>query len=540
MSDQLINVLPFDDSNVIAEQIQSQRRVVFRQTGILWHSWTDVGKTDYAYWDKARRCRVPGLELSGTLLKPLCEKISAWTVGRPPMWTSNRKRAAEKINIWWREHLPEINRANSESLYLGDSYLVLNGDSTITIVSPDSVEPIVDPDDFQRWLGWRVTTTIENASGKETSQTMTYVDEYTATKRTRTVTKAGAPVMKTEYPNPLGVVPVIHIPNQKSADEMFGRPEGEPLLPLLIRYGGVLDAGLEGNMRQGRPTPVISKLGTAANVDAFWDLYGEIEDHTLPDGTVEQVRIIKFDPDELITLGNEAEFSYEAPGSFSTDTQNLLGILFNLFVQESELPEFILGTAIGSSKASAESQLEPFLKFVEQRRLQAMKWMKELANLLVAYFSVYEATAAGATVEAHWRPMATADGRLTLDTTIWAWSKGFFSDEFATWMLPVNIDDPHSVTEEGRKFREANPFPMVSAGAAGAAGATPASGGGTQDQFNKQTNPIQPTQRQQFMPPGTPPLYEQSVEDILDHNRLNETDDVSLQPGNETNEALIA
>ena len=54
--------------------------------------------------------------------------------------------------------------------------------------------------------------------------------------------------------------------------------------------------------------------------------------------------MIDFDPDQLLTLGGEAQFKYAAPGSFSGDTADTAELLFYLVVEHTELPEFILGT----------------------------------------------------------------------------------------------------------------------------------------------------------------------------------------------------
>ena len=145
--------------------------------------------------------------------------------------------------------------------------------------------------------------------------------------------------MRTErFANLIGRIPVIHVANRWGADEFYGRPEGDALIPALQRYGDVIDAAIRGNIRQGRPTPVIEKMGTAEQVRKFWEKFGRRETQTLPDGSTETVDVIDFDPDQLLTLGGEAQFKYAAPGSFSGDTQTLLSVLFYLVVQHREIP----------------------------------------------------------------------------------------------------------------------------------------------------------------------------------------------------------
>lgn len=498
-------VLPFEESVPVREQIDA-RRVVFRQTGSIWKHWQDDSQSDYKFWDAARRCKTRGLELSGLLLDPLVSKICAWVLGRSPLWQTENKSVSARLNAWWRAENPSIMRAYEEALALADCYLVFNGDGTLSVVAPDRVKRLVDPKNYGRLIGYQISTSYHKDDGYEAQ---TVVDTYTAIQRTRKVTDgAGSDEPEQVFLNPLGRIPVIHVANRKGVDEVYGRPEGEALLPALVRYGDVADAALKGNIRQGRPTPVIDNMGTAAALNDFYDRYGKKETVTRDDGTTEEIEVIPFDPDQLITLAGTAKFHYEAPGSFSVDTQNLLGLLFYLILQHSEVPEFVWGAAIGSSKASAESQLEPFLKFVEKKRGLAMAWIQELAEIVVTYFALFDRRARNQHPAALWKPIATADGRLALDVSIWAWSKHLWDDEFTTWMLPVNISDTETVKTRaedywGNEYGQSSPAASV-----------PASGGGDQQNF-KAENPIQPTERQQFSN-GNGYLLEEESNELLD------------------------
>lgn len=532
-------VLPFSDYSPDAsigldapaeEMIGAANRVIIRQTQLSqWFRTVDVSWSDYAWWDKTRRGKTRGFELSGLFLKPLGSKVASWVLGQRPLWQTTSARATTALNDWWRQWHPSILRAFNEAVDLADCYLVLNGDLSMTVVPPHMVSPLVDPNDFSQPIGWKVSMTTPDPNNSSVTQT---VEDYFTAKYRRRIIKSmsGSTISDITYPNPTGRIPVIHIANRKGVDEFYGRPEGEALVNALLRYGDVLDAALKGNIRQGRPTPVIEKMGTAAQVQAFWSKFGHMEQRINPEtGQQEQVLVIDFDPDVLLTLGADATFRYAAPDPFTTDTINLLQIIFYLVVQFSEVPEFVWGNAIGSSKASAESQLEPFLKWIAKRRGEAMEWMQQLADLVLSYMAVYERKFADLKAVARWRPIASADGRLTLDTTIWAWSKGLITDEYAAWLLPVGIDDPDQVVKEGLAQRKQRPQIAVTGSnvvpsgdvAGGAVPATPASGGGQQGQFKKQEQPLQPTERQQAESDDQA-LYEQSAEAIIDHNRMDD------------------
>ncbi len=420
----------------------------------------DFSTADYRYWDRARRAKARGLEISGLLLKPLGSKVAAWVLGDPPEWNragdgaqSRARRASPlrddvsigALNDWWADHHAEILRGYEEALNLGDCYLVINADLSVTVLPPQVVEPMLDAEGAV--AGWRITESAEyrvmSHERKDSTQsredakaqsfgTMTVVDEYTAAGRVRRVMRGGVVIQTERFANLIGRAPVIHIANKVGADEFYGRPEGDALIPALQRYGDVIDAAIKGNVRQGRPTPVIEKLGTAEQVRKFWEKFGRRETHTLPDGSTEAVDVIDFDPDQLLTLGGEAQFKYAAPGSFSGDTQTILNLLFYLVVQHSEIPEAVWGASIPSSRASAETQMQPFVKWIEKKRGLALEWLIEVARVALAYLALIDRRIDPAMpIEIGWRALSEADGRLTLDTVEWAHGAGIIDDEGA-------------------------------------------------------------------------------------------------------------
>ncbi len=419
----------------------------------------DFSTADYRYWDAARRTKARGLEISGLLLKPIASKAAAWVLGDPPEWAAgsathgrpNRSPlqsdvATTMLNSWWAQWHSDILRGYEEALNLGDCYLVVNADLSVTVVPPHVVEPLLDG--RGDLVGWRISETIPVGArvGDGTraglrpapTNTVTIIDEYTAVERVRRIERGGVIIQTERFANLIGLIPVIHIANRMGADEFFGRPEGAALIPALQRYGDVIDAAIRGNIRQGRPTPVIERMGTAEQVRKFWEKFGRRETQALPDGSSETVDVIDFDPDQLLTLGGEASFKYAAPGSFAGDTATLLNLLYALIVEHTEIPEFVLGTAVSSSKASVETQMQPFVKWIEKKRGLAGGWMLDLSRVVLAYAALIDwRIDAGSALEMHWKALTESDGRLTLDTVTWAHGAGIIDDEGARKLLAI-------------------------------------------------------------------------------------------------------
>lgn len=387
-----------------------ETRVQINPTPLWSSSRYDLPRADYATLDHARRCegRVRGLEIAGLLLKPLHSKVAAWVLGHPPTWDNPR------LNEWFTRQHPTILYAYEEAVALGDAFLVVNPDLSLTAVPPSAVEPLVDDDDYGNLAGWRITTRYVHPTQR--GQVMTEVNEYRPTERLRILERDGTRLSVQRFPNLLGRLPVIHIANNRRADSIFGVPEGAALLAspkgLLQRYGEILAAGLDGNIRQGRPTPNL-KFPDVGALDQFMNYYAERV--TDPD-TGTTTFAINFNADKLIAA--VAEFEYAAPGAFAGETETLLSILYWLFLEHVEVPEFVMGTAIQSSRASAETQMPVFIKWIEKKRGQAAGWLTEMGAVVLALQAL--PAKVNATPSFTWPDLTERDSRLTQ----WAYEQG--------------------------------------------------------------------------------------------------------------------
>jgi hypothetical protein len=427
---------------LVSEMIGRTRTIV-RQILVISAPSRDLTQADYAFWDRARRGKAEGLKISGLLIKPVVSKIAAWGLGRPPTLEIKQPKAKEKVNEWWQKHHSDILRAYEDSLALGDAYLVINPDLSVTSLPPNAVTPVVDEEnqDFGTVIGWKIIQ--KHPHPTRPGDSVTIEDTFTAGERLRKTYRQGALVKEERYANLIGRVPVVKISNNVGSNELYGSPEVEALIEALHEYGDVLDAGLNGNKRQGRPTPKV-KFPDVKALAKFWDQYAKKVTRTLSDGSTETYETIPFNADQVMAV--VGDFDYAQPGSFASDTEILLGLLYLLFLEHTELPEFILGSAISSSKASAESQMEPFVKFIEKKRGQAEGWILEIVGIVLAYLALTEVGVRAETdVAVVWELLTQQDGQLTKDTVAWAYGENLIDGETALALAPIEIENPAAV-----------------------------------------------------------------------------------------------
>jgi hypothetical protein len=433
-------------SNVVSRVVRNTFTPRLRSS--WWLPSNDWSRSDYDYWRKAFYCRVRGLEISGLFIKPLVSKIAGWTLGRAPNFKLESESSREALDNWWETHHAQVLKAFRQALKQGDSFLVVNSDLSVTLVRPDAVDPIVADDDYTNIIGWRVWQVLQHP---ERFDRQSIIDEYYADRRVHRVERNGVPIQETVYPNLIGRLPIIHIANQTDEGETFGHAEAEALIEVLHRYGEIFEAAIEGNKLQGRPTPVL-QFENVADLDRFWALYGRSVHQTLPDGRTESYETLSVDLSQLLTVSG-AEFDYKAPGNFTEDTERLLGLMFYLILEHTEIPEFIFGNAIASSKASAETQMPVFEKFIEERRGQVGEWLLELAQIVLGYLSLIEPGVTTEEPSLQWHKL-TQDGRLTLDTVTWGLTEGLLDRRTALMLAPVEVEDIQAVLDRADKERQ--------------------------------------------------------------------------------------
>jgi hypothetical protein len=259
---------------------------------------------------------------------------------------------------------------------------------------------------------------------------------------------AGRVISRERYPNLLSRLPIVHIPNNLSPNQMFGTAEGEALLPLLHEYGDILKAALYGNKRQGRPTPTI-ELKDAEALEKFFEAYGK---KNIDEETGEEYWTIPFSSDEVMAI--VGKFTYAQPGSFAGDTEILLGLLYLIFLEHTELPEFVLGSAVASSKASVSEQMPVFIRFIEMKRQDARRWVLEVAKIVMEYMSLMGQAQVDEDIDVAFEDLTTEDGKLKLEVVKWAFTEGLLDEQSALELAPIGIEDVEGVLKKAHEERE--------------------------------------------------------------------------------------
>jgi hypothetical protein len=360
----------------------------------------DTTWPDYVFWDSIRRGKAAGYEIGGLFCLPIAQTITAYVMGdgmsASLMGSSIPKKDVESVhqdgkptaNLKQAAAVPQAKPLNSDgdpvaytnmllrtmmesnqalfqsttvdAYCLAEQYVFVNPDGTFSVASPDTVTCEYSASDYRRLLRVIVLTKYVDS---------TVTDTYTDDKRTVHIHyyDARADVDK-EFDNLIGRIPMVHFATDRGPNEIHGRPIYEAALPIMRRYDDLMYKTCDGVELMGNPLPIFEGLDNPGETLA---LNSTQEQYTDAEGNTQTRNLLRFDRNAGIFIGKGGSFKFGAPPvGFTKDSLDTLRQLFLLLLNHTRIPEFVWGGAISSSKASAETQLPPFIRYIEYRRLQ--------------------------------------------------------------------------------------------------------------------------------------------------------------------------
>lgn len=363
----------------VSEMIGRSDSVSYWRSSTLLYT-LDATRTDYQWWDELRSCVQEGYEISGLFCQPICDILSGYEFGDDPIYSlsepdiseSRRDYTNQEIRLWVAEQLPQLISMRSESRALGDAFVFVNMDGSLTVPSPNTVKLLRDPTDPGKVVEAIVTTKFMG---------LVIETSYTAERRRRIIKRNPTPeemdrgitVIKDDiqtFDNLIGVLPMVHFPCNRRPDELFGRPTYAFLRYALSVYNDLFMRSVEGVKLMGNPIPVFEGLddvqGTIDNNPLFEGEETEPNEYYRRTGR-DQIAVPS--PTSLFVPKGVFNFKHPAIG-FTADATTMLKRLFLMICDHTRIPEYLWGAAVEASKASTETQLPPFVQYINLQRTQ--------------------------------------------------------------------------------------------------------------------------------------------------------------------------
>lgn len=457
--------------------------------------------------------------IAAALGKPIVNIAASYTVGRgfdiqfdnpdnDPLITE----AEEQLNVWLKDNQRIIYNLVKHSYRDGDSYVHIDEFGELTEVDATGVTEIVDPVS-NKTVGFDVMRKVEmfdSASlGSNSSTTYIYVKQYRMDSIRiyryqdghannpeiiweKVFTKDGAvDLPRDNEGNSLGVdtgsiqerkLAICAFHNEPEAESVYGNSDYQNLLSVLANYSELIKSATKGSKYNAVPIPVIMGLDSprqaqqqneyrtgdgkmisaaAASLDSETAaVYAQSENN--------EEAGIKWGADKVLYISKGGDAKFISGNGFMGDLGKLLEYYFYLLVQGSETPEYVLGTAVSSSKASTETQGPVFDKKIERKQLELAEFIKDMVNTVIErralmsdplYINLRNIAPR---IMVNFPPLDNDDMKVTFDTVQWAYENGLLTGErVLLLLLSDKIKDVPSeirnAAEEAKKRVEENP-----------------------------------------------------------------------------------
>lgn len=394
----------------------------------------DRTQTDHRWWSYFRRGKQPGYELGSVFAQPALNIMAAWALGDKFTPVTEAEPVDDRLLKFIDDEFDTLLTWYVDGLGLGDAYIIVNPDGSLSMPGPDTVEKITNDFDYKTVMAYKVTTRLDK---------VTIIDEYRLDGRTVTIREGGKET-PFYFDNPLGEIPVIHWCPGREANELYGHPVYEAILKVFTEYHDTLSNSLTGIKIMGRPVPVAEGL---EDPEAAKEL-NKTGDETVEDslGNVKTRPVVDMADVEMFWLGKGATFKFASPGAFAQDSRLMLKALFLITLEFLNIPEFVWGGAIASSKASADAQMPAFVRIVALWRTMFERPLLDLLRIWSRTVSAFEFLPDAGRIQVTWPDVAGADEKILLAKIDQADRIGAITRETALRLMDL-VEDPATEVE---------------------------------------------------------------------------------------------
>lgn len=401
--------------------------------------WT---RPDYAYWDQLWRGKLTALRLGSLFAKPITQHIASWTLGKGFIPFTGHAATDGALQEFASDGLRELLGVYLGGLRLGDAYVVVNPDGTMTSVPPNQVEIEVDKLDYRRVLSYKITTVLEKA---------TLTDEYRLGKRIVTVKEGGNPPVTREYATPIDLIPVAHNANERGINEVYGHPIYEPLLPTWMHYDDTLDKGLKGVKAISVPIMVYE------DVDHVDDMQGDLgaQERTYRNHDGDTRSMFEIDmPSAPMLFSSTGKINFKGPAPFVGELRQALEILFYLTLEHVGVPEWIWGGHLNAARASVDSQVPAWEAQVDHWRTEIEPFLINVCDIWLRWRALVDPRIRVLPVGIKYPPVTSKDIKDVLAAVEFALANALITDETALGELDIVEDTVAEVKAARQQAQE--------------------------------------------------------------------------------------
>lgn len=370
-------------------------------------------ETDVDFMLSLYRNSNPDYFLGSWIIKPMVD-ILVHYIGYPRI-TSEDKQLEKDLNQNYSDRRSAFNQIMKELSLFGEEYVLVSFDSESencnikprnkNFILETKYDDYNNPDDITYI---KIKEVVENRNNSGDSENIIFIKTYWKTineEYQKALKKGRVPdgidrfkyyykiekkesekgdlkVVVNTSENPYGCIPCIPMHQNRFSNDANGYSDASGMIRLCGVYHQVFESMIDTNIYNGKPTVVFSGL---TNAEKFvQSTYGEINPVT---GDVQSFG--NYEMFGSYYLEGNAQANYLQVGnSYIDGAKEILRLLFYIFVQTSEVPEWAYGAHIDGTWASTKMQSTPLIQKIESKRLDINDAMMKLNRVIAKILEV--------------------------------------------------------------------------------------------------------------------------------------------------------
>ena len=419
-------------------------------------------------------------QIAAALGKPIVDIAAGYVLGKGftveldnPAGSALIDQCEEEINQWLSDNMKFFVDIARHGYRDGDAYLHIDEFCNLKEYDAKGVDEIIDPV-TGRTVGFDVKRRVEETDefGNSTKK-MIYVKQYRTDSIKifryeegqdndieiiweKMITVDGyKDIPKNENGEVENIdpeyltersLPIIALHNEPEAEAVYGNSDYQNLLALFANYSSLIKNATKGAKYNSVPTLKIKGLSNPSkseeeainreyNAKSIAAQALDAETAVAYGKTESNKEGIEWGTDSVLYLSKDSDADFIKGNGFMDDLGKLLEYYFYLFVQGSETPEYVFGTAVSSSHASTTSQAPVFTKKIERKQTEFQDFVQYVVEAyierraLMSDFNFQQLMAEMPSVRVIFPPIDDDDAELTLETVKWAYESGLLTSE---------------------------------------------------------------------------------------------------------------
>jgi len=391
--------------------------------------------------------------LGATFGKPIVNSCAAFAFsGLNPPQLIGEGDYIDKMNNFLYKERKSLFLMMRDGMRDGDAYLrlMINEDNEpyLELVSPEMVDIIIDPENVNNVLGYNITHIIPKDEYNMEKEII--IEEYRKKspyyKRVKMVSNRKEIQEETDD---IPFLAMAHFANEKDANALNGTSDYQNIYVLMKSYHGVMENAIKGTIYNSQPTPIIKGI---KNFTSF--LRNNFKENGSSEAGAAKYDV-QYNANKMMLLGEGMDMEMLTIPDHITPATKMLEYIFYCIVQASETPEFVMGTAVQSSKASVSEQLPVVVNKAARKRVQFEDALYEIIDIYTKYLlatnGVKESDVKDTEINIEWPSIETEDKQLNLDIVKTLLAEGIITAETALGLTEVKVQDIGVEVAEARK-----------------------------------------------------------------------------------------